>query len=213
MLKNKKQIVWIGFLLCFSVLGGCNYSRKHKAGKQSNAISGRVVKILDGDTYDLLPDNKTTIRIRMEGIDAPEKSMPFGKKAKEYLGDLCQEQTIHVQETGKDANGRILGFSYLEDGRELGTEMLKAGLAWHYKHYNSSPELAALEANAKQEKLGLWIEQPYILPPWTVRRLNKKGYKIRDIYKAQREHLNGQHAGVCPDTVLCKIIKDGNGYE
>jgi endonuclease YncB( thermonuclease family) len=176
--------------------------------ESSNTVSGKVVKILDGDTYDLLLDNKTTIRIRMEGIDAPEKGMPFGNRAKQFLGELCQNQIITVDTTQKETFNRFISFSYLEDGRELGQEMLKAGLAWHFTKYNSDTELAALEDLAKTNRIGLWVEQPFVLPPWTVRKLNKQGYKTQDIYRAQREHLKGQHSEVCPDVHLCEIIND-----
>jgi len=206
---NKNQLILVGFLLCFIALScGKSTSRKQSLNTKNNEVLGKVVKILDGDTYDLLLDNKTTIRIRIEGIDAPEKGMPFGKKAKQYLGDLCQGQTIKIQKTNKDQYGRILGFSYLADGRELGKEMLKAGYAWHYKHYNSDPELAALEETARNAKIGLWVEQPYVIPPWIVRKLNKQGYKIQEIYEAQREHLKGLHAAGCPDKTLCEKIKE-----
>jgi hypothetical protein len=98
----------------------------------------------------------------------------------------------------------------LEDGRELGQEMLKAGMAWHFEKYNSDTVLAALEKNAKIAKIGLWTEQPYVLRPWIVRKLNKQGYKRQDIYNAQREHLKGRHVAACPDSHLCGIINEGN---
>jgi endonuclease YncB( thermonuclease family) len=181
-----------------------------KNKEKSDTVSGRVVKIIDGDTYDLLLDDNTIIRIRMGGIDAPEKSMPFGKRAKQYLGELCEGQTITVDTTQRETFRRFTSFSYLEDGRELGQEMLKAGLAWHFKKFSSDPELVDLENSAKRNKVGLWVEQPYILPPWIVRKLNRQGYKIQDIYKAQREHLKGQHSEGCPNSHLCEIIKEEN---
>ncbi|MDR1416208.1 MAG: thermonuclease family protein [Prevotellaceae bacterium] len=146
----------------------------------------------------------------MDGIDAPEKSMPFGKRAKQFLDSLCQEQTITIDSTNRETFRRFISFSYLPDGRELGKEMLKAGLAWHFKKYNSDPELAALEASARKARIGLWVDQPYVLPPWIVRKLNRQGYKIQSIYKAQREHLKGMHSAGCPDVHLCEAIKAGD---
>ena len=145
---------------------------------------GVVVKIHDGDTYDLLLENKATIRIRMEGIDAPERGMPFSKKATEYLGDLCKGQTIKIENPTKDQYGRTVGFSYLEDGRELSREMLKAGYAWHYKAYNSDPELAALETEARQAKRGLWSDKNPIAP-WEVRKLHRRGISTKNMFETK----------------------------
>jgi len=200
--------------LVFSMLFACgNTGRRHGKDIKDNIVSGKVVKIWDGDTYDLLLENNTTIRIRMEGIDAPEKGMPFGKKAKQYLGELCEGQIITTDTTKKESYKRFISFSYLKDGRELGQEMLKAGLAWHFTKYNSDEKLSALENSVKTNKVGLWVEQPYVLPPWIVRKLQKQGYKIQDIYKAQNEHLKGKHSSGCPDIVLCETIKTENWYE
>jgi hypothetical protein len=140
------------------------------------------VKILDGDTYDLLLDDKTTIRIRMDGIDAPEKGMPFSQASKKYLDELCQGQTIEVWITDKDQHGRKIALSYLEDGRELSREMLKAGLAWHYKKYNSDEELAALEIEARQARRGLWQDKNP-MEPWENRRLHRQGVSTKDLYE------------------------------
>jgi endonuclease YncB( thermonuclease family) len=165
-------------LLLFSfIFAGC-----HSASDKY--FTGRAVKILDGDTYDLLLEDNTTVRIRMDGIDAPEKGMPFSKSSKKYLGELCQGQTIKVPKSTKDRYGRIVGFSYLEDGRELSREMLKAGFAWHYKQYNSDPELAALENEARQARAGLWKDKNP-MAPWENRKLHRQGISTKDMYKIE----------------------------
>ncbi|GHU59836.1 hypothetical protein FACS189411_17050 [Bacteroidia bacterium] len=207
-------ILWI--ILAVIILGTvcaftqCIYSSS--SDKYTYEVSGKVVKIIDGDTYDLLFTDSTVIRIRMNGIDAPEKGMPFGGKAKQYLGNLCEGQIVTVDTTQKEAFKRYISFSYLSDDRELGEEMLKAGLAWHFKKYNFNAELSEIEDSARLNNIGLWVERPYLLPPWIVRKLNKQGYKTQDIYKAQREHLNGQHSSICPDSHLCEIIQEKNWY-
>jgi endonuclease YncB( thermonuclease family) len=203
--QDMKQI---GYFCLFPLilLVSCTGSRSHRL--LDEPVTGRVVKVIDGDTYDLLLGDMTTLRIRMEGIDAPEKGMPFSRVSKNYLSQLCEGQTLKVCITEDDQHGRKVGFSYLADGRELGREMLKAGLAWHFKRYNDDPSLTALEDSARAANIGLWGERPYILPPWTVRKLNRQGYKTQDIYKAQREHLRGQHTAGCPDSHLCGIINE-----
>ena len=140
---------------------------------ESGTIYGRIVKISDGDSYNLLTDNKTTIRVRMEGIDAPETGQPHSRKATDYLKGLTRGQRIRLEVTGIDMYGRTLGWSYLEDGRELGKEMIRAGYAWHYKHYNSDKELAELENEARAAGLGLWKDKNP-MAPWDYRRQKRQ---------------------------------------
>jgi endonuclease YncB( thermonuclease family) len=178
-MNKRRYVLWL-FLF---VLAGCY---NHTSDEY---ITGRAVKILDGDTYDLLLENNTTIRIRMDGIDAPEKGMPFSKASKKYLGELCQGQTIKVKKSTEDRYGRIIGFSYLEDGRELSHEMLKAGFAWHYKQYNSDSELAALENEARQARTGLWKDKNP-MAPWENRKLHRQGISTKGTYQTVDEEMN-----------------------
>jgi|WetSurMetagenome_2_1015567.scaffolds.fasta_scaffold00376_12 micrococcal nuclease len=143
--------------------------------------SGKVISIIDGDTYDLLTKDKETIRIRMEGIDAPEKGMPFYQVSKNYLGKLCFQKNVKIEVTSKDANGRYLAFTYLYDGTELSHEMIKSGLAWHFKKYNSDSILSNLEVEARNLKIGLWIDKDP-MPPWENRSLHYKGISTKDSF-------------------------------
>lgn len=172
------------FVFVFSLLiNGCNSSsdKNDSPFKKGKEVKGSVVTVIDGDTYDLLVNGNQTIRIRMEGIDAPERGMPFYKKAKKYLGSLCIDQEIKIKITGKDKYDRILAYSYLNDGRELSEEMIKAGLAWHYKKYNSNKTLSKLEQEAKDNRIGLWIHDDP-MAPWTNRSLHKKGISTKSYF-------------------------------
>jgi micrococcal nuclease len=163
-----------------------------KGNKSGNYISsgngkenkGKVIAIIDGDTYDILEDGNQTVRIRMEGIDAPEKGMPFYRVAKNYLGKLCFEKNVRLEVTGKDNHGRTLAFSFLDDGSELSHEMIKAGLAWHFKKYSSDSVLSNLEIEARNSKLGLWADI-HPMPPWKNRRLHREGISTKDSFKYQ----------------------------
>jgi len=179
---------WSAGALLFLLLtsAGCHF-RSSQNEVEDEYISGRVVKILDGDTYDLLLDDNTTIRVRMDGIDAPEKGMPFFKKAKQYLGELCKDQTVKILKGKLDHHNRAVSFSYLEDGRELSREMLKAGFAWHYKQYNSDAELAALEEEARKVKRGLWLDKNP-MAPWENRKLHRQGVSTKDMYKITEDN-------------------------
>lgn len=144
--------------------------------------SGKIVSIIDGDTYDILLDGRKVIRVRMEGIDAPEKGMPFYKKAKNHLSILCFDKYVKLKILGKYRHDRTLAFSYLEDGTELSHEMLKAGLAWHFKKYNSDTDLELLEKEARMSKIGIWsLNNPK--SPWENRALYRNGVSTKDSFR------------------------------
>jgi len=155
-------------------------NRDENTGRRINKAYtvGKVIKIIDGDTYDLLIAGNQTLRIRMDGIDAPERGMPFYKVSKNYLGTLCFNKQVKFILTGKDNHDRYLGFSYLEDGTELSHEMIKAGLAWHFKKYNSDKELADLEIRARKLKKGIWSETNP-MAPWENRKLHRQGISTK----------------------------------
>lgn len=143
--------------------------------------TGKVIGIIDGDTYDILMEGNKKVRIRMEGIDAPEKGMPFCNKAKEYLSGLCFQKYIRLDIHKTDSNGRHIAFSYLDDGTELSHEMIKAGFAWHFKKYNSDPDLALLEIKARESRIGLWTDDSP-MPPWEIRSLHRKGISTKYLF-------------------------------
>ena len=182
-LYNLKSLK-IYFLLPFFILVACNHNKRH--GKDNSNISdnqiGKVIKIVDGDTYDILIEGNNTIRIRMFGIDAPEKGMPYYIVAKNYLGDLCFKKNINIRKTDIDQHGRTVAKSYLDDGRELGAEMVKAGLAWHYKKYDPDDSiLANLENRAKENRIGLWADS-HPIAPWEIRKLHRQGISTVDSF-------------------------------
>lgn len=133
---------------------------------------GRVVKVIDGDTIDLLPDSKKTFRIRLSGVDAPERGMPYGKAAKDYLGRLCANQRVRYVKQDVDRYGRMVAKCYLQDGRHVESEMLRAGLAWHYTRYSSDKKLQALEDEARANRRGLW-QDPNPIAPWDYRKMKR----------------------------------------
>lgn len=148
---------------------------------EADSTTGKVIGIVDGDTYDILLNGNKTVRIRMEGIDAPEKGMPFYKKAKNHLSDLCFGKNIRLEIHETDSRGRKVAFSYLEDGTELSHEMIKAGLAWHFKKYNSDSDLAELEVKARDLKMGLWVDK-LPMSPWKNRALHRSGVSTKDSF-------------------------------
>lgn len=139
----------------------------------AQSITGKVVRIIDGDTYDLLTPEQTVMRIRMYGIDAPERSMPFYSKSKDYLASLCFSREVRMEMMTTDRNGRVVGKTFLPDGTEAGEQMILAGMAWHFTRYSSDQNLHEAEQSARKERRGLWIDADPVAP-WDWRR-QKRG--------------------------------------
>lgn len=146
-----------------------------------NTQSFKVIGIIDGDTYDILDNNKS-IRIRMDGIDAPEKGMPYNKVSKKYLSDLIFDKFIKVRVVKIDNYGRSIAQTYLLDGTDISLEMIKAGFAWHYKEFSSNQDYAKAEDEARERQLGLWQDKKPIAP-WDVRKLHRNGFSTKELFK------------------------------
>jgi endonuclease YncB( thermonuclease family) len=135
-------------------------------------FSGRVVAVLDGDTIEVLHTGKAD-RIRLAGIDCPEKKQPFGQRAKQATSALSFGQHVTVRSAGKDRYRRTLGTVELTDGTNLNYELVRQGWCWWYWKY--APDeivLAVLEMSAREAKKGLWVD-PSPVPPWEWRKRSK----------------------------------------
>ncbi|QDU61214.1 Thermonuclease precursor [Planctomycetes bacterium Pan216] len=132
------------------------------------AFTGRAVKVVDGDTVDVLRDGKA-VRVRLASIDCPERGQPFGKVATDYVLDRCGGKNVAVVVTDTDRYGRLVGF-VIVDGRSVNHELVTQGLAWWYRKYAEGDEvLERLEAEARESHRGLWADEIPI-PPWDWRR-------------------------------------------
>ena len=130
----------------------------------SEQIQGNVVRVLDGDTIEVLQD-RTPVRIRLINIDAPEKKQPFGRWSTNQLKSLIAGQPVTVTYTQTDRYGRVLGRVVTTNGIEANRYMVQNGAAWVYDQYNTDPSLPALQREARAQKRGLWADsQP--VPPW-----------------------------------------------
>lgn len=130
-------------------------------------FSGRVVGVSDGDTITVLHDG-LAVRIRLNGIDCPEKRQPFGQAAKRFTAKLVFGQVVTVRVKELDKYGRSVGEVLLPDGRSLNQELVRAGLAWWYRKYSDDRILAELEDRARRSRVGLWADADPI-PPWVFR--------------------------------------------
>lgn len=134
----------------------------------------RVVAVADGDALTVLDSNNTEYKIRLSGIDAPEKSQPFGKQAKQSLAAMVLHKTVLIDYKKRDKYQRVVG-KVLLDYKDISLEQIKRGLAWHYKKYENEQELidrsvyANHEYAAKHERRGLWTDKNSIAP-WLFRK-------------------------------------------
>ncbi len=144
----------------------------------ADILTGRVVKVADGDTVTVLDDLHQQHKIRLTGIDAPEKKMPYGNRSKQFLSDLVFDRQVQVEYSKKDRYGRTLG-KIIVGGVDANLAQIKAGMAWHYKQYQREQSVADRDAYAQAEeeartsKVGLWKDTDPI-PPWDWRKQQRK---------------------------------------
>lgn len=137
----------------------------------SQNITAKVVGVKDGDTVVILFENKQIV-VRLEHIDTPEKRQPYGLKAKKFASDFCFGKSVKVIGNGKkDRNGRWIAEIYVNN-QNLGKELVRNGLAWHYKKYSKSSNYAALEIAARKKRVGLW-QDSLAVAPWDFRKKKK----------------------------------------
>ncbi len=154
----------------------------------AKTIVGKVIGVKDGDTIEILTDNKEPITIRLHEVDCPEKKQDYGTKAKQFTSDLCYGKRVTVKIANTDRYGRIVGTVILPDKSILNEELVKAGLAWQYKQYSKSEKLQKLEEEAKTKKLGLWADKNPT-PPWEFRH-SKKNKPITSKKKVKSTQYN-----------------------
>lgn len=128
-------------------------------------LTAKVIGIKDGDTVVVLDSLNNQITLRLAEVDCPEKNQPFGTKAKQFTSNQVYLKTIKYVVTDTDRYGRSIAMIYYDsDNKYLSAEIIKAGMGWHYKRYSTSKELATFQEKAKQNKIGLWIDNDPIEP-------------------------------------------------
>lgn len=135
-------------------------------------LTGRVVAISDGDTVTILDADKTQHKIRLAGIDAPEKKQAFGTKSREALAEMIHEKDVVVEWSSRDKYGRIIGVIRIGE-RNINREMIAGGWAWHYRQFSKSKGLQAAEDEAREKRRGLWADEKTPEPPWEFRKQKK----------------------------------------
>ena len=142
------------------------------AAADPEQFTARVVSIADGDTLTVSDAASVQHKVRLQGIDAPERGQPFGTVARERLAALVMGKTVTVHNDGRDKWGRTLGRIEIE-GQDVNRQMVADGMAWHYVKFNNDARLAAAERAARAAKRGLWGDAKPV-PPWEWRATEKE---------------------------------------
>jgi micrococcal nuclease len=131
------------------------------------AWTGECVRIIDGDTIEVM-NGTTSERIRLYGIDCPEKKQDFSRKATQFTGAMVFRKTVEIVPVSTDRWGRTIAYVNV-DGKSLNKELMKAGMAWWFRKYApTDDEFGKLEKEACEARLGLWSD-PCPIPPWNWR--------------------------------------------
>ena len=137
-------------------------------------LTGKVIRVADGDTITVLSSANQQHKIRLMGIDAPEKGQPFGNASRESLASMVAGRNVSVEWHKRDRYGRLVG-QVFADSHDVGLVQIERGMAWHYKAYEreqrpaDAQAYAGAEVEAKAARRGLWAD-PGSVPPWEWRR-------------------------------------------
>jgi micrococcal nuclease len=169
-LKEKILIIACAFMFLHSCI---NTDRKEKASeaKIKSGIDSlptyQVTQVADGDTYEVIIADTVT-RIRINGIDAPERYMPYSIISRNFLNSKIYRKNVHVKFLQKDIHNRWVADTYL-DTLNIGALMIQEGMAWHFKNFSKDQQLSDLELAARKNKVGLWKDS-MPTPPWEWRK-------------------------------------------
>lgn len=138
-------------------------------------INGKVIRVADGDTITVLTPDYQQYKVRLYGIDALERKMPYGRRSGQALSGMVAGKDVRVKILDTDRYGRSVGLVF-KDGDDVNRQMVREGWAWVYDHYCKAAfcmEWKIDEAQAKMNKRGLW-QDPNPVEPWTWRKSNRR---------------------------------------
>jgi len=134
---------------------------------ESQRFTAQVVAVQDGDTITVRTATET-LKVRVAFVDCPEVGHPWSSRAKQFTSRMVFGKTVTVEPRGADQYGRTIG-RVLVDNRDLGEELLRAGMAWRYEIGTADQRLIDAERAARQSRAGLWADTAPV-PPWQWRR-------------------------------------------
>jgi micrococcal nuclease len=137
----------------------------------AQTLRGTVTRVSDGDTVWVRPDdaNRKPVKVRLQGIDAPERCQAWGAQAAQALSARALQQHVLVPARGRDAHGRLIGGLQLDNGEDLGAWMVREGHAWSARFHRHPGAYAALQRDARAARRGLFADAGAV-EPWVFRR-------------------------------------------
>ena len=167
MATRHSRLVRIALILALVTLCGAS-------AEAEPFLEGRVSRVFDGDTLEVLLAGDEVRRVRLAGIDTPEHGQPWAKRAKQALTERVVGKQVRINEVDVDRYGRTVGEVYA-DNVCVGCELVREGHAWVYRHFSDDPVLLELEAEARAAKRGLWgLSEAERTPPWEWRRKRRR---------------------------------------
>jgi endonuclease YncB( thermonuclease family) len=163
--QHQGSMNWFAILLVACVLPALSAA-------ESKAFTSRVVGVHDGDTITVLAEGNVEVRVRLDGIDAPETKQAFGERSRQTLSAIVAGKTAKITSKGKDRYGRTIGVVFV-GGVNANLAMVQAGMAWRYDKYSKDAALLAAQNEARAARLGLWADANPV-PPWEWRAARKK---------------------------------------
>lgn len=145
-------------------------------GLAAETIAGKVVHVADGDTVTVLTPARQQIKVRLYGIDCPEKRQSYGNRARQAVAAMVVGKEVRVRNMGVDRYGRVLGLITGPAGEDVNRALVRQGMAWVYTRYCKAPQCRTWhndEAEAQAARRGLWAD-PHAMPPWEWRRANRR---------------------------------------
>src|SRR5688500_16965820 len=139
-MNGKTLIKWTGFLLCLLMVVPVGMAAD---------FEGKVIGVVDGDTIEVLHENKPE-RIRLYGIDCPEKGQAFGQKAKQATSSLLFGKDVRIETHGRDKHRRTLG-TVFDGDLNVNQELVKKGWCWWFRKFVPKDQtLKQFEQEAKE---------------------------------------------------------------
>ncbi|MCD7897573.1 MAG: thermonuclease family protein [Planctomycetaceae bacterium] len=143
--------------------------------------SGECVRVADGDTITVMY-HELPLKIRLYGIDAPERGQDFSRRSKQCVEEMVLHKTVRVEFMGFDNYNRVIGLVSIGD-LIVNQTMVERGMAWVFKKYCNDPYLTrwiALEENARERAVGLWVHASPV-PPWEHRQVKRNGRRVKTV--------------------------------
>ncbi len=161
-------VFWFGLQSVFAE----QVNTANQAQAKAVVWTGWVSWVMDGDTLLVVRSGqKEPVKLRLDGVDAPETCQPGGLAARDAMIALALRKPVQVQSLGHDSYGRDIGRLSV-NGADLGAEMVRSGMAWAYRFRTGRGPYAALQREAQKEKRGVFAGREAPMSPALFRKFN-----------------------------------------